>query len=118
VKSSPRLTKAHERQEREICLSCQLPECIPDHFACGLHGNPQTRRRMRRYNRCKQCAHSILYTSDNPLAPRYYYCPEWGYYTMGWRKQCSRFRVRPEYREARRLKRKEQNDASRKRSRG
>jgi len=117
VKHSPRLTKAHDRQEREICLSCQLPECIPDHFACGLRGDVESRKRMRRFSLCKQCVHSVLHTTDNPLCPRYYYCLVWGYNTMGFRKQCSYFRVRPAYRDARLRKRKEQKRASSRKTR-
>jgi len=112
MKHTPRLSKAHDRQERETCLSCDLPECIPDHFACGLHGDMESRKRRRGVPLCMQCVHSILHTTDHPLVPRYYHCPEWGYNTMGWRKYCSRFRARPEYREIRLRKRKEQQHAS------
>ena len=66
---------------------------------------------------CSQCIHSILVPVDHPLLKFYFRCPEWGYNTTGWRKQCSRFRVRPEHQRARSLRRKEQKDASRRKAR-
>jgi len=66
---------------------------------------------------CSQCIHSILVPVDHPLLQFYFYCPEWGYNTMGWRKNCSRFRVRPQHQRARSLRRKEQKDASRRKTR-
>jgi len=117
VKHTPRLETAHERQERESCLSCVLPECIPDHPACALHGDTESRRRRVGTRLCSQCIHSILVPVDHPLLQFYFYCPEWGYNTMGWRKNCSRFRVRPQHQRARSLRRKEQKDASRRKTR-
>jgi len=60
---------------------------------------------------CSQCIHSILVPVDHPLLKFFFRCTAWGYNTTGWRKQCMRFRVRPEHQRARALRRKEQKDA-------
>jgi len=66
---------------------------------------------------CSQCKFSLVVPVDHPLLRFYFRCPAWGYNTTGWRKSCSRFRVRPEHQRARSLRRKEQKDASRRKSR-
>ena len=80
-----------ERQEIDICLSCPLPECIPDHPSCGLRDPRGSSRTHNGVPLCSQCLHAVIVETDNPLARSFYHCTALGYCTMGWRKQCTRY---------------------------
>lgn len=113
MKHTPRLRRAHDSAERELCLSCALPECIPDHPACALHGDMESRKRSRGVSLCSQCKWAVRVVTDHPLVPIYFHCPQWSYNTMGWRKACSRFHGKIQRYRPRTPKQKESDNAHR-----
>lgn len=98
-------------QERDDCLSCTLPECIPDHPDCGIGGDTEAKKRTPADLRCASCIHARRLLSDNPRCRSYFACSFWGFNTTGWRCQCNGYRVNLMVRRPHLSKRKEHDDA-------
>ena len=82
-----------ERQEIEACLSCRLPECIPDHPRCPVSGVRIPWDKDRRIWLCMSCRlGSLILTAD--LTCRFYFkCSVADNNTVGLYKTCPHFKV-------------------------
>ena len=44
-----RVETAKQREEREICLGCDLPDCMPEAFSCPLYQHSQKTKKPVRH---------------------------------------------------------------------
>jgi hypothetical protein len=76
------------------CLSCTLPECIPDHPSCVYPSPYKKRIDLTRAAYCLSCTHSTLIITDNAAQRWYLKCDGWDTCTVGRLRCCSRYHKR------------------------
>lgn len=81
-----------ERQEREACLSCVLPECIPDHPLCAGPGLKRSAPFPWSIPMCAWCGNGERIVSPDPMPVVYFKCASTGDNTTGYRVTCRWFR--------------------------
>jgi len=87
---------ADERQAIDTCLSCVLPECIPDHPLCPVSGVQTDLKWYKLERLCTYCCKGILIETDLLLVPFFFQCQATGDNTCGYRSACRWFSAKPE----------------------
>ena len=82
------VTGKNEGQERASCLSCVLPECIPDHPLCKVPQPHVTKHPPYGIPLCAWCEHATLILTHDHAVPFYFKCSTTGDNTAGWHTTC------------------------------
>ena len=97
-------TIENERQEIDACLSCVLPECIPDHPLCLVGGFKSDLDWDLSVCLCTYCLKGILIETDRLMVPFFFQCVATGDNTSGYRSACRWFAPKPDMTEYKRRK--------------
>lgn len=82
-----------ERQKIDACLSCRLPECIPDHPRCPVSGVVVEWDKDRRTWLCMNCQHGTLILTADPDCRFYWRCAGFGSNSAGLHKHCGNYHL-------------------------
>jgi len=88
-------TIENERHEIKACLSCVLPECIPDHPLCPVSGFKTDLEWDRSICLCTYCSKGILIETDRLMVPFFFQCSSTGDNTSGYKTHCRWFWPKP-----------------------